>query len=197
VDAGTNSGGQEGGSIVEEESMSRIPMPEPLSLSPFLRSMHDGAQPNDWATRHVARAFAKNTDLLQRYLEFYYPFHTNAGVVEPRLKELVRLRIATLNGCKTCKAARLDPDHVTESEATVSVDSPDKSSFTPRERVALQLAETMATDHLAVDDRMIRDLRQHFSQEELIELMMMTGQYIGFGRMLSILKLEDATCSIQ
>jgi alkylhydroperoxidase family enzyme len=177
--------------------MSRIPMPEASSLSTFLRGLHDGTQPNDWATRHVARAFAKNSDLLQRYLEFYYPFHTTAGVLEARLKELVRLRIATLNGCKTCKAARLDPDHVSEREATVGVDSPDKGSFTPRERAALQLAETMATDHFAVDDRMIRELRQHFSQEELMELLMMTGQYIGFGRMLSILQLEETACSIQ
>jgi alkylhydroperoxidase family enzyme len=176
--------------------MSRIPLPEASSLSTFLRGLHDGAPPNDWATRHVARAFAENTELLQKYLEFYYPFHTAAGVLEPRLKELVRLRIATLNGCKTCKAARLDPDHVTEHEATVSVDGADKSSFSPRERAALLLAETMATDHFAVDDKMIRNLREHFSQEELVELMMMTGQYIGFGRMLSILKLEDTACSI-
>jgi alkylhydroperoxidase family enzyme len=168
--------------------MSRIPMPEASSLSTFLRGLHDGTQPNDWATRHVARAFATNSELLQRYLEFYYPFHTTAGALDARLKELVRLRIATLNGCKTCKAARLDPDHVSEREATVGVDSPDKGSFTPRERAALQLA---------VDDRMIRELRQHFSQEELVELLMMTGQYIGFGRMLSILKLEETACSIQ
>ena len=177
--------------------MSRIPLPEVSSLSTFLRGLHDGAPPNDWATRHVARAFAENTELLQKYLEFYYPFHTTAGVLEPRLKELVRLRIATLNGCKTCKAARLDPDHVTEHEATVSVDGADKSSFSPRERAALLLAETMATDHFAVDDKMIRNLQEHFSQEELVELMMMTGQYIGFGRMLSILQLEETACSIQ
>jgi alkylhydroperoxidase family enzyme len=90
------------------------------------------------------------------------------------------------------------PHHmVNEREATVGVDSPEKGSFTPRERAPLELAETMATNHFAVDDRMIRDLRQHFSQEELMELMMMTGQYIGFGRMLSILQLEETACSIQ
>src|ERR1700680_4604939 len=127
--------------------MSRIPLPDASSLPPYLRSLHDGTQPNDWVTRHVALAFAENAELLQRYLEFYYPFHTNAGVVEARLKELVRLRIATLNGCKTCKAARLDPDHVSEREATVGVDSPEKGSFTPRERAALELAETMVTNH--------------------------------------------------
>lgn len=100
--------------------MSRLPLVEPEALPAFLKQMHDGARPDDWSTRTCARAFAAHPDLLERYLSFYYPFHTNDGAepaLEPRLKELVRLRIATLNGCKTCKAARLDPDHVTEEEA--------------------------------------------------------------------------------
>ena len=84
--------------------MSRIELPEPSSLPPYLRNLHDGARAGDWSTRHVARAFADNADLLERYLDFYYPFHRDAGLIESRLKELVRLRIATPNGCKTCKA---------------------------------------------------------------------------------------------
>jgi alkylhydroperoxidase family enzyme len=176
--------------------MSRIELPEPSSLPPYLRSLHDGARDGDWSTRHVARAFAGNADLLQRYLDFYYPFHSDAGLIESRLKELVRLRIATLNGCRTCKAARLDPDHVTEGEAAFDVDRPAECSFSPRERAALGLAETMALDHFAVDDAMIRELRRHFSKGELLELMMMTGQYIGFGRVLAILQLEETVCPI-
>jgi alkylhydroperoxidase family enzyme len=177
--------------------MSPVELPEVSSLPPYLRSLHDGARTDDWSTRHVARAFAENSDLLQRYLEFYYPFHSTAGLIDSRLKELVRLRIATLNGCETCKAARLDPDHVSEGEAAFDVDrAANASSFTPRERAALRLAEIMALDHFAVDDRMIRELRQHFSKGELLELMMMTGQYIGFGRVLAILQLEETACPI-
>jgi AhpD family alkylhydroperoxidase len=177
--------------------MSRVALPEPETLPPYLRNLHENARPDDWSTRHVARAFSENADLLQRYLEFYYPFHRSegAGVVESRLKELVRLRIATLNGCQTCKAARLDRDNVSESEAAIGVDKPDES-FTPRELAALKLAETMAVDHFAVDDRMVCELRQHFSQGELLELMMMIGQYLGFGRMLAILQLEESVCPI-
>jgi alkylhydroperoxidase family enzyme len=176
--------------------MSRVELPEVSSLPPYLRSLHDGARAKDWSTRHVARAFADNSDLLEKYLDFYYPYHSSAGLIDSRLKELVRLRIATLNGCKTCKAARLDPDHVSENEAACDVDNPSSAGFTPRERAALRLAEAMAVDHFSIDDQMIRELRQHFSKGELLELMMMAGQYIGFGRVLAILQLEETACPI-
>jgi alkylhydroperoxidase family enzyme len=108
----------------------------------------------------------------------------------------VRLRIATLNRCKTCKAARLDPDHVSEDEAASDVDNPGSAAFTQRERAALRLAEAMAVDHFSIDDPMIRELRRHFSKGELLELMMMAGQYIGFGRVLAVLQLEETACPI-
>lgn len=176
--------------------MSRVTLADPAALPPFLKTMHDNARPDDWSTRHCARAFAAHPALLETYLKFYYPFHSTSGVIEPRLKELVRLRIATLNGCKTCKAARLARDVVRESEAASGVDHPDEAAFTPRERAAIRLAEAMALDHHAIGDETIRALRQHFSEAELLELMMMAGQYIGFGRMLAILQLEETVCPI-
>ena len=106
--------------------MSRLPLADPQDLPPFLKSMHDGAGADDWSTRHCARAFAAHPDILERYLAFYYPFHASdtGSVLDSRIKELVRLRIATLNGCKTCKAARLAPSDVSEQEAAVGVDDP-------------------------------------------------------------------------
>jgi alkylhydroperoxidase family enzyme len=176
--------------------MSRIPLPEPEGLPPFLKELHDGAPEHDWSTRNTARAFAANPQLLQDYLTFYYPWHRSDGVglLEPRLKELVRLRIATLNGCKTCKAARLDPT-VTEKEAMQGVDEPSEA-FTGRERAAIALAEKMAVDHFSIDNDTVKDLMTVFNEGEILELMMMAGQYIGFGRMLAILQLEETSCPI-
>ncbi len=177
--------------------MSRIPLAEPENLPSFLKSLHDQAPSSDWSTKHCARAFSSHPQLLENYLSFYYPWHTSdgVGVLEPRLKELVRLRIATLNGCKTCKAARLDPSGVKESEATTAVDNPDHE-FDIRERAALLFAEKMAIDHFSIDDDYIQSLREIFSEAELLELMFMTGQYIGFGRMLAVLQLEEVFCPI-
>jgi len=176
--------------------MARVTLTEPADLTGFLAELHDNAADGDWSTRQVARAFAANPRLLQDYLAFYYPWHRSdgAGELEPRLKELVRLRIATLNGCKTCKAARLDPT-VSEEEADFGVDDP-AHPFGPRERAAINFAEKMALDHFSIDDPVIRDLRQHFAEGELLELIMLTGQYIGFGRMLAILQLEEVACPL-
>ena len=179
--------------------MSRMPLADPQDLPPFLKTMHDGAGVEDWSTRHCARAFAAHPDILERYLAFYYPFHASepGSLLDSRIKELVRLRIATLNGCKTCKAARLAPDDVSEQEAAVGVDDPADMEFSARERAALALAEQMALDHHGFDDGAMRALRQHFSQAETLELMMMIGQYIGFGRMLAMLQLEETRCPIE
>ena len=179
--------------------MSRLPLADPRDLPPFLKDMHDGAGDGDWSTRHCARAFAAHPHILERYLAFYYPFHASdpASVLDSRVKELVRLRIATLNGCRTCKAARLAPGDVSEREAAQGVDDPAGAAFSARERAALALAEQMALDHHAFDDAAMEELRRHFSQAETLELMMMIGQYIGFGRMLAMLQLEDTHCPIE
>ena len=64
------------------------------------------------------------------------------------------------------------------------------ASFTPREQSALRYAELMALDHQQVDDAFFRQLREQFTEPEIIELGMMIGQYIGFGRLLQVLDLE-------
>jgi alkylhydroperoxidase family enzyme len=133
--------------------------------------VHDNARPHDWSTRNCARAFAAHPDLLERYLGFYYPYHSNDGVagkLAPRLKELVRLRIATLNGCKSCKAARLVPGKVSEHEAIISVDQRDEEPFSDQGRAAIELAEAMALSHHDINDDAIRQAKEHFSDAELL-----------------------------
>ena len=39
-------------------------------------------------------------DLFERFFAFFRPAHTE-GVAPPRVKELARLKIASLNGCDT------------------------------------------------------------------------------------------------
>ena len=78
--------------------MARIPLADESNLDGFVKEVHDGAAPDDWATRHVARVFSAHPEFIEQYLAFYYPWHSNVGPAEyaatlaPRLKELVRLR---------------------------------------------------------------------------------------------------------
>ena len=122
--------------------MSRLPLAEPQALPPYLKAIHDATPEENWLGRHFARAFSPAPDLVQAYQAFYHPWHTGgAGLLEPRLKELIRLRIATLNGCVLCKSVRMAPETVTEDEAARGVDALDSFSeggegFTARERAA-------------------------------------------------------------
>ena len=174
--------------------MASVPLAPVEELDPFLRALHEDAGEQDWSTKHVARAFADHPRLLESYLGFYYPSHTE-GVLPLRIKELVRLRVATLNGCKTCKAARLASEDVTEDEAK-GVDDHARGGYDARESLALWFAELMAVDHYSIDHNTVRVMRAEFELDEFLELAMMTGQYIGFGRMLAMLQLETVSCPI-
>jgi alkylhydroperoxidase family enzyme len=177
--------------------MSRLPLIEPNKLSPYMKAVFDNTPEDNWLGRHFAQAFGANSDLVEAYQSFYYPWHTGgAGTLEPRLKELIRLRIATLNGCVLCKSVRMAPAVVTEEEAAKGVDNADESGFSLRERAAIHFAEKMAIDHHNIDDDDVANMRKLFTDAEFLELSMMAGQYIGFGRVLAMLQLEVAACPI-
>jgi alkylhydroperoxidase family enzyme len=177
--------------------MSRLPLAEPEALPPYLKAIHDATPEENWLGRHFTRAFAPHPALVEAYQRFYTPWHMGAeALLEPRLKELVRLRIATLNGCVLCKTVRMAPTVVREEEAATGVDAADRSGFSEREQAALRFAELMALDHRAIDDAEVATMRRHFTDAEFLELAMMTGQYIGFGRVLAMLQLEIASCPV-
>ena len=67
----------------------------------------------------------------------------------------------------------------------------DDAEFTPREAMALRYAEMLATDHQSIDDFFFDKLKREFDDAEIVELGMMIGQYIGFGRMLQSLDLGN------
>ena len=60
----------------------------------------------------------------------------------------------------------------------------------------MRYAERLATDYETVDEAFKTELREHFDEGELIELGMMIGQYIAFGRLLVIHDLHQAACKV-
>ena len=64
-------------------------------------------------------------------------------------------------------------------------------SFSVREKLALRFAERMAVDHHRLDDAFFLELRREFTDPEIYELGLVTGQFIGYGRLISMLDLEN------
>jgi alkylhydroperoxidase family enzyme len=72
----------------------------------------------------------------------------------------------------------------------------DGASFTARERLAVRYAEKLALDHRSIDDAFFDELRTVFNDAEIVELGMMAGQYIGFGRLLMVLDVTPKYCPV-
>jgi alkylhydroperoxidase family enzyme len=72
----------------------------------------------------------------------------------------------------------------------------DLEGFSEQETLALEYADRLATDHHNMDDEFFDRLKEHFTDEQVLELGMMIGQFIGFGRLLAVLDLESKFCAI-
>lgn len=111
----------------------------------------------------------------------------NRGRTLPeRLVELVRLRVAFFNQCRSCMAIRYSDavaDGVTEG-LVCSLERPQEAAnLSPAEKAAIRYGELMATDHLAIDDCVYDELRRHFSEAQIVELGMTVAFFVGFGRL--------------
>jgi AhpD family alkylhydroperoxidase len=111
-----------------------------------------------------------------------------------RLIELIRLRIAFHNQCRTCMAMRHDAardDGVTEG-LICSLEKPEESAdLTDGERAALRFADLFATDHLAINDAVYDDLRRYFDEGELVEIGINCAMDVGMGRLAATWSLVD------
>ena len=103
-----------------------------------------------------------------------------------RLVQLVRLRVAFFNQCRSCMAIRYSDavaDGVTEG-LVCSLERPQEAeNLSAAEKAAIRYGELMATDHLAIDEAVYADLRQHFSEAQIVELGMTVAFFVGFGRL--------------
>lgn len=114
----------------------------------------------------------------------------SSGTLSPRLLELVRLRIAFHNQCRSCMAVRYQSaldDGLTEG-AVCSLEQPaspkaEAEDLTDAERTALRFADLFATNHLAIDDAIYDELREHFTEDELVELGLNCAVAVGIGRL--------------
>ena len=118
----------------------------------------------------------------------------SSGTLPPRLVELVRLRIAFHNQCRSCMSVRYQSaidDGLTE-DAVCSLERPaEADDLSPAERSALHFADLFATNHLAIDDAVYDDLRRYFSEDELVELGVHCAYAVGMGRLAATWQVTD------
>ena len=113
-------------------------------------------------------------------------------------REVARMRIAQLNDCSACAdfragsvvAAGVRPElyeHVAEYRTY--------PGYTERQRLAIEYAERFTLDHRGLDDDLFGRLRHRFSDAEILDLTLCCAIFLGLGRTLEVLGIDEA-CAV-
>jgi alkylhydroperoxidase family enzyme len=110
-----------------------------------------------------------------------------------RLVELVRLRVAFHNQCRSCMAIRYASAAAdVDEELVCSLETPQEAAdLTPAERAAIAFADLFATDHLAITDQRFAALREHFDEAQTMELLLHLALFVGMGRLAATLDMTE------
>jgi uncharacterized peroxidase-related enzyme len=117
----------------------------------------------------------------------------NSGTVSTRLKELIIVRTSQVNVTPYCLASHTilarglgwTDDQLAHLELW-----PQRDDFTPAEKAALQLAETVTRNAHEVTDEQFAELRTFYSEGEIVELLCAIGLFNYFNRFNNALQME-------
>jgi alkylhydroperoxidase family enzyme len=107
-----------------------------------------------------------------------------------REREAARWTIALINDCVVCRDTRAlhGPEAGVDEGFYAEVASWRTSeALSDRERLAAEFAERFALDHLAMDDEFWARLHGVFADDELADLTMCCGMFLGLGRVLAVI----------
>lgn len=164
--------------------MTRVAKVEIENWDPELRAMTraDEATPLE---QGLMRIFANVPELAKAFVGFGGAMK-RTRTLSPRLVELVRLRVAFHNQCRSCMAIRYTEaanDGVTE-DLVCSLERPAQATnLTEAEKAAIDYGERFATNHLSIDDAVYDNLRKHFTEAQIVELGTTVAFFVGFGRL--------------
>lgn len=109
-------------------------------------------------------------------------------------REVARMRIAQLNACGACATFRAPSARAAgvDEELYRHVEEFDRyPGYTDRQRLAIEFAERFATDHGGIDDELFERLHGVFTDAEILDLVLCVAVYLGLGRSLAVLGIED------
>lgn len=117
----------------------------------------------------------------------------NTGTLPTCLKELVIVRTSQMNGCEYCLASHsMLAKKLGYSDAQIAALPHFASSdaFTAAEKAALRLAERLTRNEGPLDEAELAELKSHYTEGEIVELMAASGLFNYFNRFNNLLAME-------
>lgn len=160
------------------------------------------AQRQAWTTLNAltgepgfVEVFAGTPELLTFVMEDFYGRIFFGGRVEQRYKQLMRLKLSRLHGCRTCNKQNV-PGALEAGISQAQVDAIDThrdGPFSEAEMAVLDYAELISMEN---SDRILADedygrLQTHFSDEQICELGVVGAVVTGMAKLSFVLDLVE------
>ncbi|NKB39125.1 MAG: hypothetical protein GKR93_18490 [Gammaproteobacteria bacterium] len=139
--------------------------------------------------------FANAPEMLDFIMNQFYAKIFFGGKVEQKYKQLARLRLSQIHGCRTCNKQNVPGSleaGITE-EQVEQVDNVDAGPFSDAEKAVVKFAEEMAlTNHEGkLNQELYDQLHAHFSDEEICELGSVMAFIGGFAKLAFVMDLVE------
>ncbi len=171
--------------------MSRISRLDRSEVAPELVALYDKAFAQRGNVPNMFRVMAHRPEIFSTMMA-HFAAVLNTGTVSTRLKELIIVRTSQVNDTPYCLASHtILARNLGWSDEQLAhlADWPKRDDFTPAEKAALRLAETVTCDARSVNDEQFTELRQYYSEGEVVELLCAIGLFNYFNRFNNALQM--------
>jgi len=140
-------------------------------------------------------AFANNLPLYNWYIDSFYTRLFNSDRLDKKTKELLRIKLSTLHGCKFCnqgnKQHALDAGITTEQ--IQHLDNFENGPFDDKEKTILRLSEQIALNNPngTLQAKLYSELKSFFTDGEILELGMLMGILSGVAKFMFVFDLVE------
>jgi uncharacterized peroxidase-related enzyme len=172
--------------------MSRISKLDRHEVSAETAALYDKVFAQRGNVPNMFRVMAHRPEIFAT-MQAHFSAILNTGTVSTKLKELIIVRTSQINQTPYCLAS-----HTTlakklgwnDDQLAHLAEWRERADFTPAEKAALQLAETMTCNAHAVTDEQFAELRSFYPEGEIVELMCSIGLFNYFNRFNDALQME-------
>ncbi len=172
--------------------MSRISRVDRSELPPDIADLFDKVFAQRGNVPNMFRVMAHRPEIFST-MQAHFAAVLHTGTVPTRLKELIIVRTSQLNQTPYCLASHTILARKlgwTDEQLANLAGWSQRNDFTAAEKAAIRLAETVTRDAHSLSDEQFAELRTHYSEGEIVELLCAIGLFNYFNRFNDALRME-------
>lgn len=172
--------------------MSRISKLERSEVTTEMSTLYDKIFAQRGNVPNMFRTMAHRPEIFSTMMA-HFSAVLNTGTVSTKLKELIIVRTSQINATPYCLASHTILARNlgwTNDQLDNLASWPSREDFTPAEKAAIRLAETVTRDANSLSDEQFAELQSFYSDGEIVELLCSIGLFNYFNRFNNALLME-------